>query len=496
MSPQPLRALLYARKSSYRRRDPRTLGRSVREQLEECRAWCQENNAVVVDEYVDDDRSASHFADKPREAFERLIDDIRAGRGDIVVTWESSRLQRDLAVYARLRDVCWRAGVLWCYNGRIYDLSKREDRLATAYDAIRDEDEAWLISERVQRALRANARSGRPHGRILYGYRPIYDLRTGQLATVEPDETPRVAIGSPCMTPRAFAPITWYTRAGIVRQMFRDLVSGRSIHAIIGDLNRRGVRPPRAEQWWRSAIRAICLNPGYIGRRYWRGEDMGAAMWPPLVDEATYWTARTMLEDPARVTRRDGRAKYLLSGIAECAVCHTPARVARGPGRYHCPRYGHFRVSVQRMDDYVQALLVSRLAAPDAAEIFTPDPDDARVAEERARIAHWRAELAKAEELVAEGKLSVERLAGLEQRLLPLIQEAEERVRAASTNPLLSQLLAPAPDEVWERWAALDLSQQRSVIRAVFARILVSPMGKGRWRRPVSEIVTVEWREG
>ena len=121
----PLRAGIYARKSEYRGKHAQR-GRSVREQLDAGREDCARLGATVAREFVDDGRSASKHADGRsrggRDEFDELLEWIREGRLDIVVCWQASRLQRDLAVYVQLRDACWAAGVLWCYGGRVYDL--------------------------------------------------------------------------------------------------------------------------------------------------------------------------------------------------------------------------------------------------------------------------------------------------------------------------------------------------------------------------------------
>ncbi|MEZ0072277.1 recombinase family protein [Planotetraspora sp. GP83] len=438
--PRDLLALLYARKSSYRGKRLRA-GRSIAEQLAEEEAWCDRERAIIVDRYVDDDRSASRFATKEREEFERLIADIEARRGNIVVAWESSRLQRDLAVYVRLRDACWKAGVLWCINGRVYDLSNREDRQATAYDAIRDEDDAEAISERVQRTLRFNALDGRPHRTPLYGYRRVYDER-GHLERVEIDEA----------------------QADIVREIVTSIAKATGVLTLTRSLNDRGVPSPTGGQWTRATIRTIATNPAYVGKRVHRGEVIGGAIWPTLFEtnEDAFHAAGAILRDPARRTQRDSAVKHLLSGLARCRVCTGPTwagRHPRGHFRYVCEASGHFGLRKDPIDDYIEGLLIAALAAPDAAEFFAVKRDDSRLAEERAQIARWKTELEEGEELVETGEMTVHRLAKLEQRLLPKIEASEAKIRQAVVNPLLVSLIRTDPEEVWMEWQALEMGR-------------------------------------
>src|SRR3954452_11659341 len=101
-----MRAVIYTRVAS----DAQNRGRSVAEQEAECRAVCDRNGWEVVAAFSDNDRSASRWATKERAQYRRLIGCIEAGGCDVLVTWEASRAQRDLAAYAQLRDLCERKG--------------------------------------------------------------------------------------------------------------------------------------------------------------------------------------------------------------------------------------------------------------------------------------------------------------------------------------------------------------------------------------------------
>src|SRR4051794_38227944 len=104
-----LRAVIYTRVSS----DPNDRGRSVSEQEAECRTVATHNGWQVVRVFSDNDRSASRYATKDRPEYRKLIGYVASGEADVLVTWESSRAQRDLDAYTKLRALCESAGVLW-----------------------------------------------------------------------------------------------------------------------------------------------------------------------------------------------------------------------------------------------------------------------------------------------------------------------------------------------------------------------------------------------
>jgi DNA invertase Pin-like site-specific DNA recombinase len=99
------RAIIYARVSS-----DKAGGRSVEEQVAECRAVCERNGWPVAEVLHDNDRSASRYATKTRPDYAKLLDRLRPGDdmlrpGDVVVMWEASRATRDQAQYVELRSL-------------------------------------------------------------------------------------------------------------------------------------------------------------------------------------------------------------------------------------------------------------------------------------------------------------------------------------------------------------------------------------------------------
>lgn len=477
---------LYGRKSAYHGKQ-KGRGRSVREQMSAGRLWCDENSVPVAGQYVDDDSSASRLGGDSREDYERMIADIETGKikpRDIVVAWESSRLHRDLAVYVQLRDACWKGDVLWCINGRVYDLSKREDRKASAYDAIQSEDEAYQISDRVKRTLRSNAAAGRPHGVPLWGYRRIFDPDTGDLAKV----------------------VVVEEVAEILRPLWFRVKELQTVGSIRADLNRHGIRSPAGKEWSSNKqVTSLLLNPAYIGKRVYRGQIVGDAIWPPLLalddgsaDEETFYAVQAILTERKKASTRDNAVKHLISGIATCSVCGRPAWTAphhAGYRKYWCSSGGHFACKADPVDDYVTASIVQRLARRDAAKLYAvPQKEDPAAKKILGNIARWRAELTDGEQLVEDGELTMARLAKMEQRLLPKIEEAETRLGDARVDPLLAGLIRPSVEEVFAVWAALEMTQKRAVIRAMIEVLEIRPMGAGRRNVSPEEHVTLTWR--
>src|SRR4051812_17313989 len=79
--------------------------KSVNDQETVGHAWASQQGAVVAGVYRDVYRSASRYATRERESFNRLLADIRNDQLDLVWFWELSRSQRRLGVFADLRDL-------------------------------------------------------------------------------------------------------------------------------------------------------------------------------------------------------------------------------------------------------------------------------------------------------------------------------------------------------------------------------------------------------
>jgi DNA invertase Pin-like site-specific DNA recombinase len=166
------RALIYARVSKDRKQP-----RSTAEQEAECRALCDREGWTVADVLTDNGVSASRYATKSRPAWEEVKRRLATNGIDVLVTWEASRGQRDLGEFADMRDIMRSNNVLLSYSGRTLDFNDTGDSLMASLDAVLGEHSSDETRDRIRRSVRANAQAGRPHGRILYGYRRVYDRK-------------------------------------------------------------------------------------------------------------------------------------------------------------------------------------------------------------------------------------------------------------------------------------------------------------------------------
>ncbi|MCR8946585.1 recombinase family protein [Streptomyces sp. OUCMDZ-4982] len=445
----PFDAYLYGRAS----RDPKKKGRSVNTQLDEGRSLCIENEWPIKREFRDVDRSASRYAKKAREEFEEMIDGIESGDCRILVAWEASRYYRDLEVYIRLRNACMANGVLLCYNGTVYDLSKRSDRKATAQDALQAEDEADGIRDRNLRTVRKSASTGAPHGRILWGYARRYDPDTGDLVEQYPHPD----------------------RAPIVLQVFERIAAGETGYAILQDLRATGERLPGI-RWEQHHLTSMVRNIGYKGRRLFQGKDVGKASWDAIVDDDLFDAVQQIVRAPERRTANSWAAVHLLSGIARCGRCPDAPHLKILNNRggilsYQCSERYDVVIAEAKMDAYVEEAVIEYLESKAAIAAFASTDDQKRTAAARQRLKQLQGQLddarGQAGKLGPTGTplLSIASLAALEASLTPQIEEAKAASEVLHVPPVLRGVIGrPDVDSIWQE---MSIEQRRAVLRAV-----------------------------
>jgi DNA invertase Pin-like site-specific DNA recombinase len=186
------------------------------------------------------------FLRRASAAFDRLTSELIADRfgASYLLLWECSRGSRRVSEWAQLVDACESAGVRVhvTSHGRTYDPARSRDRRSLSEDAVDSEYETGRLSERVKRALAANAEeAGQPHGRMPYGYRREYELRGSQ----------RVLTGQ---VPDPAA-------ARVVEEIFARIAGGISLRQIAADLNGRVVPTVTGTPWPECLHRAGALAP-------------------------------------------------------------------------------------------------------------------------------------------------------------------------------------------------------------------------------------------
>jgi hypothetical protein len=474
-------------------------GSSVEDQLANGRALCNDHSWRIGREYNDTDVSASRHGKKVRDDFEALLESITNDTPSpnvrrIVVAFEASRYYRDLEAYVRLRKACMTTNTLLCYNGQVYDLSRRDDRKATAQHAIDAEDEADAIQIRNLRTMRRTARNGMPHGKALYGYVRTYETVNGRRRCTGQVEHP--------------------VQGSYVVQLLQRADAGHSLKALERWIVSEGPQAARhdGKPWTVLAIRRLLLNRAYLGERLHRGAYVTEA-WPALKGldtpqgRAMFNRVTARITDPARNLQRGTEPVHLLSYIALCGECGDHAVLhwlsagkRRAPSLY-CSEKRDTSIAESLIDAYVEEAVLAWFSDKSKARAALVPADDA--VKEKAIAAQklinaYEEQLAEARKLAetfdedaGRFKLSSALLASMESKLTPKLDAARKKLKSfTGVSPVLLSLLeAKDPDVVWNgrpesggRAAVpgLALEQKREVIREVVTVRLYKAQASGR----------------
>ena len=326
-----LRAALYLRLS----RDDAGAGESVSigGQRALLRSYAADHGWTVAGEYVDDGFSGTSFR---RPGLERLLADVEAGRVDLVLTKDLSRLGRDYIRTGELAEVYFPSRhVRYIAVNDGFDTEGPDSGLAPFQNVV-NEMYARDASKKIRSALAVRRAQGRYVGSLApYGYRKDPADRNRLL----PDPPAAAVVGE----------IFAWAAAGTGPGEIARRLNGRG--TACPALHRAGRRPgPDGPVWTASTVSKLLRNPTYLGctaqgrtrkpsfkakvreavpREGWAVVE---GTHPALVDGETFQLAARR-----RGSRSEaGRFRNRLAGLVKCGACGG-AMVSAGTRRRDSP---------------------------------------------------------------------------------------------------------------------------------------------------------------
>lgn len=491
------RAGIYIRQSADFRLGTVDEGAAVDRNLKLCRAYAATIDAEVIDEYVDNDKSATK-ENVIRDEYKRLIADLVSGRIDMVITNDQDRLLRDGEDSERFLKLAKRKRFLFASpSGGILDLATDGARLQFRVKTAFSVAEMERKSERhlVENAQRAAA--GRRHGgpkQFGFNVPPSVRLPKGVSAEQLPEDDPRRIM--------ALAKVTISEpQAAVIRDVARRLLVGESLNSIVNDLNALGITTVNGRKWSPHSLRYTMLRASISGRRQyipmssWEMREDGTMRrppigeitsetsdYPPIISPAEHDKIRALLTDPSRVTTR-ATPRRLLSGIGRC-FCGSPlyGRPKRRrndteavpyyvcaviPGRSGC---NGVAIHAGHLDDHVQKIVVGALQDPEFRERLHVADDTTDVA---ARLKDAEDELAELAALKnATPSMSLKEYTILRNPLAKTVDECRAQLNQTDRGRALALVAGPLA-EVPAVWQRLTIPQRRLVIEAIVDHVAV-----------------------
>ena len=268
-----------------------------------------------------------------RPEFQRMLQDCREGKIDLVITKSVTRFARNTVILLETIRELKKLGID-CYFEKedMHSISPDGELLLTLL-AMYAEEEARSASENQKWRIRKRFENGEPWVGKMLGYR----LDNGKLVVI-PEE------------------------AEIVRQIFMDYLSGMGLYRIAKKLILQKVQPDNGNAWSGTSIRRILTNEKYTGnlllqktfvpdfrtkvskinhgevRKYYVENSHEA-----IIDQETFDAVQAELLARATSRKRNGAEVippyHLFHGLILCGYC----------GRL----YGYHRTNVKKYDKAV-----------------------------------------------------------------------------------------------------------------------------------------------
>lgn len=320
---QVTRAAIYCRVSTKEQAD---FGYSIHEQEQKLIEYCNRQGIEIVKYYAD--RGISGKSIKGRPDLQLLLNDAKQKAFDIVLVWKINRISRKLSDLLQIVEILDRNSVSFKSITEDFDNSTPAGKMQFQMMGIIGEFERGSIAENVRMGMIARAKTGCFNGGQVLGYDSKVLGREGQKRPVK-------------------GLVVNESEAKLVRYIFQMYSEGKGYKAIANELNAQGYKTKKGNSFSINAVRAILLNPIYIGKiQYNRFTDWankrrrGASenivlvdgIHEPIIDITTWDKVQAIIKSNQRVQKKfDTFAP--LTGILRCPQCGAAMVISRAPSK-------------------------------------------------------------------------------------------------------------------------------------------------------------------
>ena len=364
---QPKRGVIYARVSS----DSQDVNNSIEAQIAECHEFAKRNNIVIVKTYIDE---AETGLISSRIQFQEMMHDGTAKEKpfEFIIVWKFSRFSRDKFDNAVYKNRLQKHGVRIISIKEPIDDSPAGQMMENMIESM-DAFYSANLSQDVRRGQRQVALRGYYPGNYPpYGYKIKKVQEDGGRAFHN-----------------TFVPDPPYD--DIVRRIFGEATTGRSISDTRNGLNADGIPAPKGGKWADSTIQQMLHNLHYAGFIVWGVNTKSGD--PPVIAEgrhepivskeefdlATQVLATQVLASKFRdvINPRQVSSDYMLTSMLRCGLCGDTLigkYIKKARIKYYiCTKRKHQAIAgcelpfinAQRCDSEVLRVILDELLAPE-----------------------------------------------------------------------------------------------------------------------------------
>ena len=252
------------------------------------------NGWVCLPEHYDDGGFSGGNMKRP--ALQKLLDDVDAGKIDIIVVYKIDRLSRSICDFAELSKIFDKKNVAFVSVTQEINTHTSAGRMMLNILITFAQFEREVITERVRDKMAAS----RLKGKWVGGSLPLgYGVKNKHLIII-PEE------------------------AEIVKKIFTRFLEIQSPKQIALELNQSGIRTKQGKDWTTPLIYRILNNYTYIGKVNYKGEIVEGEQ-KGILDAAVWNQAHEFLQNNAPVPDKAQRLETIapLKGILRCGHCNS-----------------------------------------------------------------------------------------------------------------------------------------------------------------------------
>ncbi|AXF54643.1 recombinase family protein [Salicibibacter kimchii] len=475
-------------------------GYSIDGQIHDCKEKAETNEVM---EYIDDGISGA-VLDRP--ALTRLREDIQQGLIEKVICYDPDRLSRKLVHQLIITEEIEKKASIEYVNGEF--ARTPEGMLFYQMRGAIAEFEKEKINERMSRGRVNKAKKGKvvKNSHIL-GYE--YDKENGMYVIDEEE-------------------------AKVVQMIFSLFVNPPShiqgMNSIANYLNEMGIpTKKRVGMWHRNVVRQILINETYTGEYHqnkWNTEDMLGNKYrdaedrisisvrpreewittevPAIVDQETFNRAQQKLETIRRRSAKQGKRKYMLSGLCRCHKCGNTitGRYSKNWNKYRreytCMKNSvgakskgctpAMRIPSDRLESEVWAKVEawlndpSEISAASDDDFETPNHEEAEIARineeiEKLRIARKRLlELFSADLDISTDEMrdQLNDNSKREKSLQAKLEELEQKNEDLQAHEANEALIEEAADYYFEKGGHLSFDEKQELLNKIVKEIIIN----------------------
>jgi site-specific DNA recombinase len=274
--------------------------------------------------------------------------------------------------------------------------------------------------------------------------------------------------------------------AEAIRWAAARVLEGASVSSLARDLDAKGVHPVKAAQWSPRALTDILRSPRIAGLRVHRGEVVGKAAWPAIVDQETHEALVATLHDRGRGRVQPALVRWC-NQLLYCALCERPLWGAyvgskgRAPYRYWCnsTRGGCGRITITgpAVEAEVERQVLDYLQRPDVLASLANATSADHAARARAEVAEDDAQLKQLSGMWARKQITLAEYAEARK----IIEQRIEGARAVMLSTVPERVRRVfAAEDVTAAWSGLDPATKREVVKALVKGWRVHPADKSK----------------